>query len=409
MNISVRNITVLAGAGVLTLGVAAPGFAATTVARASANALTVSIAGNGSGSGTVTATHDGTSEHVQGQSNPPIGVLQGQGLINVGVLAQEATAGVTDGAGHSAACAGVAGEGGSVATIGESSCLVPGQPVGLTFGNLDLSTLVVFDPDSALAPLNQATDPVIQAAIGPITQQISDNVTAQLGEGGLIGSTLGAVEARCVSAASGGASGTANIVDGKVSATFSGQSVDLLDFPVHPAPNTKVVTGLDKVVNLFIEALRTDLNNTLDGQAAPLAAALDPIQDQIVDGVIAQIAPQLKPLEDNVLSATLNEQSRPSAGAIKVTAIDLQVLPAAQQQIGASLVSADIANVTCGPDDRVVAAHETHAPSSPAAVPHVIDSGVDHRPSDSNGFLGALSLLMVTVVGWAGYRGLRRS
>jgi hypothetical protein len=408
MNLSTRHLAVLAGAGLLTLSMAAPGYAATTVAQASANALTVSIAGNGSGSGTVTATHDGTSEHVQGQTNPPISVLKGQGLVNVGVLAQEATAGVTDGAGHSAACAGVAGEGGSVATIGDSSCLVPGQPVGLTFGNLDLSKLVVFDPDSALAPLNQATDPVIQAAIGPITQQISQNVTAQLGDGGLIASTLGAVEARCVSAD--GASGTANIVDGKISATFGGQSVNLLDFPVHPAPNTKVVTGLDKVVTLFIEALRTDLNNTLDGQAAPLAAALDPIQEQIVDGVIGQIAPQLKPLEDNVLSATLNEQSRPSAGAIKVTAIDLQVLPAAQQQIGSSLVAADIANVTCGPNGRVAptteAAHH-HAPLPP--VPTAIDSGVDHRTGDSDSLLTALSLLLASVVGWVGYRGLRRS
>ena len=408
MNISARHLAVLAGAGLLTLSVAAPGYAATTVAQASANALTVSIAGNGSGSGTVTATHDGSNEHVQGQSNPPIGVLKGQGLVNVGVLAQEATAGVTDGAGHSAACAGVAGEGGSVATIGDSSCLEPGQPVGLTFGNLDLSSLVVFDPDSALAPLNQATDPVIQAAVGPITQQLSDNVTAQLGDGGLVASTLGVVEARCVSNKASGASGGTTIVDGKVSATFGGQSVDLLDFPVHPAPNTHVVTGLDKVVNLFIEALRTDLNNTLDGQAAPLAAALDPIQEQIVDGVIAQIAPQLKPLEDNVLSATLNEQSRPTAGAIKVTAIDLQVLPAARQQLGSSLVAANIANVTCGPNGQVVAP-EHHSTPLPA-VPHAIDSGVAHRPSgDSDPLLTALSLLVATAVGWVGYRGLRRS
>lgn len=407
MTITARNLAVLAGAGALVLSVAAPGYAATTVARAGANALTVSIAGNGSGSGTVTATHDGSSEHVQGQTNPPIGVLEGQGLVNVGVLAQEATAGVTDGAGHSAACAGVAGEGGSVATIGDSSCLEPGQPVGLTFGNLDLSTLVVFDPDSALAPLNQASDPVIQAAVGPITQQISDNVTAQLGDGGLIASTLGAVEARCVSAD--GASGSVSIVDGKISASFGGQSVDLLDFPVHPAPNTKVVTGLDKVVDLFIEALRTDLNNTLDGQAAPLAAALDPLQDQIVDAVIAQVAPQLKPLEENVLSATLNEQSRPSAGGIKVTAIDLQVLPAARQQIGSSLVAADIANVTCGPNGSRLATPEHHSTPLPA-VPLAIDSGVDHRPAgDSDSLLTAFSLLLASAVGWVGYRGSRRS
>lgn len=369
---NLRRLGALSGVTVLALMAMGPALAADIVSRSSANALTIAIAGNGQGSGTVTATHDGTHESVQGETTPPVHLLGGQQLLSAGVLAQEATASADgDGAGRSAACAGIAGQGGSVAQIGDSSCLRPGQPIGLTFANLDLSDLVVFDENTPLAPLNQATDPVIQQAVGPITRQISRAVTQQAGNGGIFGGSLGAVESRCTSTAA-GAGGTTTIVDGRIGAGFGGQTVDLLDFPVHPAPNTKLVTDLDKVVGLFLDAVRTDLNNTLDGQAAPLAAAIDPIQEQIVDAAIGQIAPQLKPLEDNVLSATLNAQTRPAADSIKVTAIHLEVLPAASAQLGAPLVQADLANVTCGPNGRV-----TRTSQPLPAVPTVIDSGAE--------------------------------
>jgi hypothetical protein len=337
--------------------------------------LTIAVAGNGQGSGTVTATHDGKNESVQGETAPPVHVLGGQQLLHAGVLAQEATATVDgDGDGTSAACAGIAGQGGSVAQIGDSSCLRPGQPVGLTLANLDLSDLVVFDRNTPLAPLNQATDPVIQQAVGPLTQQISTAVTQQAGNGGIFGGSLGAVESRCTST-TGGADGTATIVDGRIGASFGGRTVDLIDFPVHPAPNTKLVTNLDKVVNLFLDALGTDLNNTLDGQAGPLKAAIDPIQKQIFDAAIGQIAPQLKPLEENVLSATLNAQTRPASDSITVSAIRLKVLPAATAQLGAPVAEAALANVTCGPNGRRVSRTSTSQPLP--AVPTAIDSGTE--------------------------------
>lgn len=370
---NVRRLGALATVTALGLMSMAPALAATTIAQASANALTIAVAGNGQGSGTVTATHDGKQESVRGETAPPVQVLGNQQLVNSGVLAQEATASADgDGAGASAACAGIAGQGGSVAQIGDSSCLRPGQPIGLTLANLDLSDLVVFGQDTRLAPLNQATDPLIKQAVGPLTQQLSRAVTAQAGDGGIFGGTLGAVESRCTSTAGGGAGGTTTIVDGRIGATFGGQTVGLLDFPVHPAPNTKLVTDLDKVVDLFLEAVRHDLNNTLDSQAAGLEAAIDPIQDNIVDAVIDEIAPQLAPLEENVLSATLNAQTRPATDSIKVTAIQLEVLPAARPALGAPVVQADLANVSCGPNGRV-----TRTSQPLPEVPTVIDSGAD--------------------------------
>lgn len=399
-----RRLGALAGAAILALMTTAPAVAATTIAQSSASALTIAVAGNAQGSGTVTATHDGDTESVKGETSPPVGVLANQGLLNVGVLAQEATAGISDGGGTSAACAGVAGEGGSVAQIGDSSCLVPGQPIGLSIANLDLSRLVVFHEDSALAPLNAATDPVIEGAVGPLTSQLSANVAQQLGNGGIFGGALGAVEARCTSSVGAGATGSATIVDGAIRAEFGGESVDLLDFPVHPAPNTRLVTDLDEVVNLFLTALRTDLNNTLDGQAAPLAQALDPIQDEIVDSAVAEIAPQLAPLEESVLAATLNKQARPAVGAIEVTAIDLQVLPAARAELDASLVDADIAQVACGPNGRL----PTTSRQLPE-VPTVIDSGAPGE-ADSTGerVVVAGALVLAGAAGLIGYRRLSR-
>jgi hypothetical protein len=400
---NVRRLGALAGATILALMAMAPALGATTVSQASANALTISVAGTGQGTGTVTATNDGKNESVQGETAPPVQVLGNQQLLNAGTLAQEATATVDGaGAGASAACAGVAGQGGSVAQIGDSSCLRPGQPIGLTFANLDLSNLVVFVEDTQLAPLNQATDPVIDQAVRPLTRQLSQAVAAQAGNGGIFGGTLGAVESRCSTSAGGGANGTTTIVNGRIGATFGGQTVDLLDFPVHPAPNTRLVTDLDKVVNLFLEAVRNDLNNTLDGQAAPLGSALDPIQEQIVNAAIGEIAPQLAPLEENVLSATLNAQTRPAADSISVSAIQLDVLPAARAQLGAPLAEADLANVTCGPNGRV-----TRTSQPLPEVPTVIDSGATGEPGHAADYaLGAGALLLAGVGGLLAYRRL---
>ena len=82
------------GATTVAALVVAPAFAATTVSQSSARALNLNLAGNNitSGLGTVTATNDGTTESKTGPTDPPIGVLGNQGLLNLGVLVQEASA-----------------------------------------------------------------------------------------------------------------------------------------------------------------------------------------------------------------------------------------------------------------------------------------------------------------------------
>ncbi|MGA9747185.1 MAG: hypothetical protein WBQ50_07005, partial [Nocardioides sp.] len=75
------------------------------VARAEATAVRGLLAGTPEDSGTFTATHDGRASSTTGAATPQAGVLGDQRLLNLGVLAQEATASFVGGAGASAACA----------------------------------------------------------------------------------------------------------------------------------------------------------------------------------------------------------------------------------------------------------------------------------------------------------------
>ncbi len=280
---------------------------APSVARAEATAVRGVLAGTPEDSGTFTATHDGrTASTTTGTATPQAGVLGNQRLLNLGILAQEATASLVDGAGASAACAGIAGNGGSVAQVGGSRCLTPGEPVGLSVANLDLTGAVVADPASALEPLN-ALQPVIDQLVGPVTQAVSAGL-APAGETGLAG-TLGAVEASCT-AGPAGLTGASHIVDGRLTLAVGGQQVDLLALPVDPAPNTELFVNLDAVATTVLDGVRSQLNQALEGQAAPLDAAIDPVQQEIVDGVLAQVGPQLAPLSDNVLKVVLEQAGR---------------------------------------------------------------------------------------------------
>jgi hypothetical protein len=394
----------LAGAAALTVMTASPGYAATIVSQSSANALTISLDGNDADSGTVTATNDGTGETKTGETNPPIAVLGNQDLLDIGVLAQEAEAKMSGKGGVSAACSGIAGDGGSVVTIGESGCLTPGSPVGVSIANLDLSGSVLIDPESALgglAPLNEIMDQIV----GPLTAAIS-GALEPLGETGL-GGTLGTVQAFC-NATPGTADGDANIADSKLTLSLGGQTIDLVEFPASPPPNTKVVTDLDVVLRTILDALRVDLNNTLEGSLAPLSATIDPIQDQIVNTIVADIADQLAPLEENILDITLNKQSRPTATSIAVSAIDLRLLPAAAESMDGPLVGLEIANVTCRPKGRVT--DNPGGPTDPGLpdVPTVVDSGVDGGAPAQYDWsdLAAGLLLLLGAAALIGYRRL---
>ena len=298
-----------------------PAAAAAPVSQATANGLTLAIAGSPISSGTVEATNDGTGEKKTGEVNPPVDVLENQDVLDIGVIAQDATALVENKNGVSRACSGVAGDGAVIGDVGESNCLTPGDPVGVNIANLDLTGSIVINPESPLGPLGVVIQPIWDEIVAPITAAIVDGLEP-LETTGLTG-TLGAVQSRCV-ADPNSASGTANIADSKLALDIAGNSIDIVNFPANPNPNTKVVTDLDEVLDAILDATRVDINTTLDGLLAPLQAVIDPVQEQLVDNLIAQIADELGPLEDNILDGTLNKQTTSEGGKkIEVTALEL--------------------------------------------------------------------------------------
>ena len=345
----------LSAAATLGMMAAAPAMAAASIAQADANAITVSIAGSPADSGTVTATHDGTKETVEGETSAAaVDVLGNQGLANIGVLAQEATASVENRNGISFACAGVAGEGGAVVQVGDSWCLEPADaPLDVTFANLDLTGVELIDPESALGPLAEANE--LEALLGPVTAAISEGLSeglAPLGEVRIHGSA-DVIDAYCT-AEPGSAEGNARVLDGQLFLTVGGETVALAQLPVGTEPNTKALTDLDDVMTAVLDALRTDLEESLNGALAPLTALPDGLQEQIVDTVIAELAPQLAPLEENILDITINEQTI-TGDSVEVTALSADVLPAAAEYAGGPLVNVDLANVSCGPNARAAA------------------------------------------------------
>jgi hypothetical protein len=402
------------GAFALSTVAIAPALAAAPVAQSGANAITVSVAGNANGSGDATATNDGSTETKSGQETPPVSVLGGQQVLNLGALAQEATA-ATDGT--SAACAGVAGNGGSVANIADSSCLNPGDQVNATLGALDLTNLVVADPDSALAPLNEVTGPILDQLAGPIDEAL-DQVRAQFGDLGLVAG-FGAVEGRC-SARLGSANGDATLADAQIRLVLPDQapqqSLVLLDLPVHPKPNTHLTTNLSDVLDLIAEALTTNLNNSINGAGAPLNALVDAFQANIVTAIRENVESNLAPLEQNLLDITLNRQIRPTDDSIKVRALDLTVLPVLEDQLDAALVNLQIGNAACGPSGRIAAVAAARAPE-PAAIPTGVSAGYESVPpasatdqgDDSPNVivLGAFALLVASAAGFVTMRRLR--
>jgi hypothetical protein len=420
MRSSLRFASVI-GVATLSMTAVAPAIAAAPLAQAGANAVTVSVAGNAHGSGDVTATNDGSGEQKTGDAAPPISVLQGQQLIKAGVLAQEAAAQVDDGAGRSVACAGITGNGGSVVKIGDSHCLNPGNPLGLSLTNLDLSDTLVVDPESALGQLAAANAP-LQAVLSQITGPLADAVAATpLGTTGL-GGTLGVIEGSCTSGP-GTASGEANIVDTELTLDIAGQKVVLAKLPAKPAPNTEVPVNLDAATGVILGAVKTQLETMLaapggTGPLAPLGALPDALQDQVVTAIVDATREQLlTPLAENVLNIVLNRQVRTGDDAIKVRAFDLTVLPAATEQLGADLVNLQIGNAACGPAGRAAAAAPPAAEAAaPTALPTAVSAGAASMPgqhahqgdSSANAIvLGAFALLVASAAGFVTLRRLR--
>ncbi|MDP3968622.1 MAG: hypothetical protein Q8Q02_10085 [Nocardioides sp.] len=394
----------LGAAAALTAMSIAPAMGAEVVSQSSASAITIGVAGEGGDSGRVTATNDGSGEEKTGETNPPVSVLAPQDLLNLGVLAQDAAAQVQDGDGISAACAGVAGDGGSVAEIGDSNCIFPGQPVGIDIANLDLTGTIVINPDSALAPLGALAQPLHDQALAVITAEVAAAL-APLASTGLNG-TFGAIQARC-NATPGQANGSATLVDTRLFLTVGDEEIAIATIPANPDPNTKVITDLDEVLAQVVQGVQQTLQESLEGQLAPLGDPLtQAIEEQIINNLVAQVADGLQPIEENILDITLNKQSSDGPGHIDVTALDLQLLPAAQEFSDSSLVDLQIANVTCGPNSTLAPAPQPEATPDEdlPEIPTVVDSGVSGGAG--NPALVAGLLMLMGAAALVGYRRL---
>ncbi len=406
------------GAATLSVIAAAPALAAAPVSQAGANAVTLSIAGNAQGSGDATAKHDGTTETKTGQETPPLSVLDGQQLITTGVLAQEATARAD---GTSAACAGLAGDGGSVVNIGGSSCLEPGDQLSATLGNLDLTGLVIVDPGGALGALSPVEEALLESVLPAVTGAINTAVNearAQFGDLGLVAG-LGAVEGRCT-AELGSASGDATLADVQVKVVLPDQAPQpelvLLNLPVHPDPNTHLTTNLSDVLDMILDAISEDLETSLNGALAPLVTGIEAIKTNIVGAVRDNVEANLAPLEQNLIDVVLNRQIRTGNDAIKVRALDLQLLPVVEEQLGSSLVSLQIGNAACGPSAPRTGAVAGPLPADPTALPTAVSAGVASAPAISHPqrddhtnaiVLGAFAVLMASGAGFVTFRRLR--
>jgi len=412
-----RLVTAAVGAATLSVIAVAPAIAAAPVSQARANAVTLSVAGTPNGSGDVTAKNDGSEETRTGNATPPIQVLGGQELLNTGVLAQEATARSN---GSSAACAGFAGNGGSVAQVGSSRCLNPGTPVNGTLGSLDLSKLILVDPGSELSQLTEAQKTLVEG-LAPLTGPLNDAVGQaqdQFGNPGLVAG-FGAVEGRCT-AAPGSASGDAILANAKVTLQLPTgaptSSITLLNLPVHPKPNTHLTTNLSDVLEMILDAVSADLTTSLDGALEPLDdTVVAALKENIVKGVRENVEKNLAPLEQNLLDVVLNRQVRPTDDSIEVSALDLSLLPVVREQLGSPLVNLQIGNADCGPNGRTAVARPQAAPPKAKGLPTGVSAGYATAPGGTATgddhttaiALGAFALLMSFGAGFVTVRRLR--
>ena len=383
-----NTLTLICVAGVAGLATLTPtaAYAAKDGAEADANALTATILGQSGDTGQVKASNDGTGEKKTNDTvNPPIDVLSGQPYAGIAVLAQDAAASK---AGKSAACSGIAGDGGAanVVEVGDSSCLTPGDNINLRLANLELDTLLSAEVVrgtgtsldtllDALAALPGGADAVDQVTTG--LQDAVDAVEANLGDAGLV-LDVGAIEASC--RFDGQSSGQTVLANGDVKLVIPqvGEVPLTKGFDPKPAPNTHVIAQSDEIVDLILTELRASLNDNLDAITDPVYNNLiDPVQTQVVNQVVTQLKPALQAVQDNLLDITLNKQTR-KGRSIDVTGLSVKVLAGAQQFGAPVIVDLNVANVGCGPAARAVVA-PPNGPGTPGTpdVPTAVDAGTE--------------------------------
>ncbi|MFD4327328.1 hypothetical protein ACFWQC_21990 [Nocardioides sp. NPDC058538] len=392
-----RGAAVAAAAAMVALS-AAPASAA-TVSQASATALSLEVAGTGTDSGTYTVTNDGSTESAEGTNEPIITALGGQDAIQAGTLAQDA---VAKSNATSAACSGLAGDGATLIAAGSGDCLSGGDNIKLDAASLDFSKLRVIQSD-----LFQGMDAEVQDALKPFQTQITgalDQLLAPVVDG-LDGAglyvDLGAVQSHCT-ANDDTARGDSTIASSSVYVVLpGGKRETVVDLPVDPAVNQKVVTDLSGVVDVVIKGLRTQLANGLGGALQPIDPVVVELQKQVLNTLLTSIEGQLAPLEDNLLDITLNAQ-KTSPGAITVTALDAKILPAAEPFVGGPLTHLTIGTSSCGPNSpapKTVVNNPPKADNPPASVPTVVTAGMESYDDGSAGRIALVTLLLLAAAG----------
>ncbi|EGD40592.1 LigA [Nocardioidaceae bacterium Broad-1] len=380
---------------------AAPASAA-TVSQASATALSLELAGTGArDTGTYAVTNNGSTESAEGTNEPLITALGGQKAIHAGTLAQDAVA--TKDA-TSAACSGLAGDGATVVAVGSGDCLSGGDNISLDAASLDFA-----DVELVSSGLFQGVDRQLIAELekvglsqtkvtDPLSKALKD-LLAAMGDPGLH-LDLGAVQSSCT-ADKDKASGDSSLANSRAYITVpTVGDVTLVDLPVDPDVNQKVVTDLTGVTDAILDALRTQFTKALNGALAPANGGLDQLQTQVLDTALGQIESQLAPLEENVLDITLNAQTT-SPGAITVTALDAKVLPAAQEFVGGSLAHLTIGTSSCGPNSPIAKTvkNPPKADNPPASVPTVVTAGMESYDDGSAGRIALVTLLLLAAAG----------
>ncbi|WP_028473892.1 hypothetical protein [Nocardioides alkalitolerans] len=418
----VAALSTVAVVGVIT----APGaVAAEPAAEASATAAILTIAGSPVDSGQYTVVNDGTTETATGQKDPAVAdLLSNQSNVSIGVLYQDATTAVTGGRGTAYACSGVAGTGAVVVEVGDGSCLTGGDAVSLVPGTIDLGDTTVIESEilaPLTVPLQQALgEPLASQVLAPLSD-VLNQVLGGLGELGVVLETTGAIQSTCT-ANSTSASADSNVAGLRGYVTVAGQDITILDLPVGDLePNTELTADLNDVVNAVLNGLQTQLQNGLNGALGPLGLLLAQIQDVtnlLVPELTTALEPLLGPLRDNVLEVTLNKQSQPSPSSIEVTALDVQVLPAAQQFLSSSLASVELGKAFCAGGVADVAqpppatepptvTPPVNNPTVPISVPAGM-SGEEGSAPWGPVALGAMTLLAGLVGGYR-FLQLRRS
>lgn len=235
--------------------------------------------------GTEVAENDGSEESVSASEQPLVALLAGQDVLSAGVLGEVA---VANNDGTSAACAGVAGEGGAVEIGDPAGCVTPGNsPVvlnlvdvaglvsarieadaisatcagladGTTSGGVELvnARLIVEQPlllpdlvvalDTDVAPntnLLDVLDPTVAALLSPLVEVILNEQVpldpAEEGDGYYGGLSVTAISVDALGDA---------LADVELANVTCGPSADLAIVPVVPLAGVPVALGTLAVV-----------------------------------------------------------------------------------------------------------------------------------------------------------------